>query len=48
VDTGAYQAMAHDIHGDFCARLDWGAFGNRLHDILSSANASTLPSMPPQ
>jgi len=48
VDTDAYRAMAHASHGDFCARLHWSAFGNRLHAILSSASASTLPTMPSQ
>ena len=30
----AYRAMAAASHADFCARLNWRAFGARLRDIL--------------
>jgi glycosyltransferase involved in cell wall biosynthesis len=33
-NPAAYRAMAKASHQDFCARLNWNAFGNRLHVLL--------------
>lgn len=43
----AYRAMAHASHADFCARLNWPAFGARLRTILAAVThaENTLPAV---
>ncbi len=46
-DPEAYRAMAHASHADFCARLNWPAFGARLRAILAAVTdaENTLPAV---
>lgn len=38
-DPAGYRTMAHAAYDDFCARLNWDAFGRRLGELLEGAVA---------
>lgn len=42
-DPARYRTMAGAAYADFCARLNWRAFGARLRDILEAAAAGARP-----
>lgn len=45
-DPDRYRAMAAAAHADFCARLNWRAFGARLREILETAVRRPQPAPP--
>lgn len=41
MDRDAYLAMAHATHQNFCTKLNWSAFGQKLEHIIRHATTST-------